>query len=144
MFTLNILFSALIALPLAEEDTIRTERLDEVVVFRSLTREDIQKVIDLELKSIRKRLAAKRHSLSFDDEALAFILDRAYSPEFGAREVRRVVMRYVEDALAEVLLAREDAEKPAAIFGHVASDNARLNFAITAAEAVSMTENPGG
>lgn len=119
-------------------------RLDELVVFRSLTREDIQKVIALELGNIRKRLAVKHHKLSFDDDALKFILDHAYNPDFGAREVRRVVMRYVEDALAENLLARDDAEKPAVIVGHVSPDNSRLNFEITSAEAVSMVENPVG
>ena len=115
-------------------------RLDDLVVFRSLTREDIRKVIALELDKIRKRLAAKHHELSFDEAAMEFILDRAYSPEFGAREVRRVVTRFVEDTLAEELLSRDDAETPARIVGHLAPDNSRLAFEITAIDAPSPEE----
>ena len=117
-------------------------RLDDVVVFRSLTREDIRQVVALEVEIIRKRLAAKHHEISFDDRAMDFILDRAYSPEFGAREVRRVVMRYVEDTLAEELLGREDAETPAKIVAHAAPDNSRLCFEITAiAEPAELAEH---
>ena len=107
-------------------------RLDDLVVFRSLTREDIRKVVALELDVIRKRLAAKHHELELDDGAQEFLLGRAYSPEFGAREVRRVVMRFVEDPLAEELLGREEVEAPAKIVGHVAPDSSRLCFEITA------------
>ncbi|MBP5301219.1 MAG: ATP-dependent Clp protease ATP-binding subunit, partial [Victivallales bacterium] len=103
-------------------------RLDDLVVFRQLTREDIQKVVDLELASIRKRLAAKHHTLEFDEAAKNFILDRAFSLEFGAREVRRVVMRYVEDTLAEELLARDCMEQPVAILGHLAPGGLSLTF----------------
>ena len=107
-------------------------RLDDLVVFRNLTREDIRQVVALELEVIRKRLAAKHHELCFDEGALNFVLDRAYNPEFGAREVRRVVMRQVEDVLAEELLSREDIETPARIVAHVAPDKERLAFEITA------------
>ncbi len=83
-------------------------RLDDIVVFRNLDRDDIAKVVQLKLETIRTRLAARQMSLELDAAATAFLLDKAYSPEFGAREVRRVVQQHVEDPMAEALLALPD------------------------------------
>ena len=83
-------------------------RLDELLVFRSLSRDDIGKIIQISLKGIRDRLAARGCRLELDEAALAFILDKAYSPMYGAREIRRVIEHYIDDPLADAIIRRND------------------------------------
>jgi len=90
-------------------------RVDEVVIFRRLTREDLVKIIDLEVAMVKERLSAKGLSLDFGDEVKNFLIDKGYQPEYGARPLRRAVERFIEDPLAEELLKgsfeRADAVK---------------------------------
>jgi ATP-dependent Clp protease ATP-binding subunit ClpC len=79
-------------------------RVDEVVVFRQLAREDLLKVVDLEVEKIRARLAEREIDLVVDDAASAFLVDVGYRPEYGARQLRRTVERYIEDPLSEQIL----------------------------------------
>jgi ATP-dependent Clp protease ATP-binding subunit ClpC len=80
-------------------------RVDDIVFFRPLTREDLKSIIDIELSHVRERIGAKGHTLSLTDTAKEFIIDQGYNPEFGARPLRRAVERLVEDPLSENLLA---------------------------------------
>ncbi|MCK6459952.1 MAG: ATP-dependent Clp protease ATP-binding subunit [Planctomycetes bacterium] len=80
-------------------------RVDDIVFFRPLTREDLKSIIDIELSHVRERIGAKGHKLALTDAAKEFIIDQGYNPEFGARPLRRAVERLVEDPLSENLLA---------------------------------------
>jgi ATP-dependent Clp protease ATP-binding subunit ClpC len=82
-------------------------RLDAVVIFRSLNKEDIQKIVSLELDKVSERL--KDHNLTLDAsiEALASIAEQGYDAEFGARPLRRVIQQKVEDPLSDKLLSGE-------------------------------------
>ncbi|SVE10823.1 uncharacterized protein METZ01_LOCUS463677, partial [marine metagenome] len=79
-------------------------RLDDVIVFRSLTREDLLEILDLELAKIVDRLKAKDIDLKPDDKAREFLVEKGYDPQYGARPMRRAVERYLEDPLAEEIL----------------------------------------
>jgi len=79
-------------------------RVDEVVVFRQLTREDLLRVVDLEVAKIQGRLADRQIELVLDDAAKAFLLDTGYRAEYGARQLRRAVERHLEDPLSEEIL----------------------------------------
>jgi len=79
-------------------------RLDDVIVFRSLTREDLLRILDLELAKIVDRLKAKNINLKLDGKAREFLVDKGYEPQYGARPMRRAVERYLEDPLAEEIL----------------------------------------
>ncbi|MDF3128656.1 ATP-dependent Clp protease ATP-binding subunit [Kiritimatiellaeota bacterium B1221] len=79
-------------------------RIDEMIVFRQLTREDVGKILDVELTKVRGRLASKRLTLRMSDEANDFLIDKGFDPEYGARPLRRSIERYLEDPLAEDLL----------------------------------------
>ncbi len=104
-------------------------RLDELVVFRGLQREDIRRVIDLEVGVISRRLAARGRKLTFTPQALEVLLERAYSTEFGAREVRRVVEQMVENPLADQILQQnEEKEESQGILVTVAPEGGRLDF----------------
>ncbi|NLF17418.1 MAG: ATP-dependent Clp protease ATP-binding subunit [Lentisphaerae bacterium] len=79
-------------------------RVDEVVVFRQLSREDLLHVVDLEVAKIQERLAARQIELVLDDSAKVFLLDSGFRPEYGARQLRRAVERHLEDPLSEEIL----------------------------------------
>jgi ATP-dependent Clp protease ATP-binding subunit ClpC len=79
-------------------------RLDDVIVFRSLTRQDLQTIVDIELKKVVKRLEEKGLSLVLTPEAREHLIDKGYSPEFGARPLRRAIEHLLEDPLSEDLL----------------------------------------
>ncbi|MCL6503016.1 MAG: ATP-dependent Clp protease ATP-binding subunit [Pirellulales bacterium] len=79
-------------------------RVDEVIVFRHLSLEDLKQVVDMELSKVRKRLAERNMSLVLTDEAKAFLVKKGSNLDFGARPLRRAIENYVEDPLSEELL----------------------------------------
>ncbi len=79
-------------------------RIDEVIVFHALAREHMRQIVDLMLERLQLQLDEKRITLSVSDDAKAFIIDKGYDPQFGARPLRRAIQRYVEDLLAEEML----------------------------------------
>jgi ATP-dependent Clp protease ATP-binding subunit ClpC len=79
-------------------------RVDDVIVFRRLEREDLKRIVNLEVDKVRERLSFKALELELDDKVLDFLIDRGYEPEYGARPLRRAIERYLEDPLAEDLL----------------------------------------
>jgi ATP-dependent Clp protease ATP-binding subunit ClpC len=81
-------------------------RFDEIVVFRSLGREDVVKILDLELAKVRGRVAERGINVELTDAATAFLVEKGFDPAFGARPLRRAVERYVEDPLADEVLQR--------------------------------------
>jgi ATP-dependent Clp protease ATP-binding subunit ClpC len=79
-------------------------RLDDIVVFRNLDRQDIGAIVDLEIDKLRKRLTARELTLVLTEASRNFLIEKGYKPEYGARQLRRAVERYLEDPLAEELL----------------------------------------
>ena len=96
---------------LAEFDrTFRPEfrnRIDAVMVFRALTREEIKQIVGLELKRVQQQLGEQEITLQATEPAREKLADKGYNPEFGARPLRRVIQAQVEDPLSEMLLAGE-------------------------------------
>ena len=82
-------------------------RVDGVVIFRSLNKEDIQQIVRLELDKVAERLKEHNLTLTATPEALALIADQGYDTEFGARPLRRVIQQRVEDPLSDRLLSGE-------------------------------------
>ena len=80
-------------------------RVDETIVFRSLTKQEINAIVDLELDKLRLRLNSRNLDLNISDPAKLFLSDKGYDPEYGARPLRRVIQRHVEDPLSDILLA---------------------------------------
>ena len=79
-------------------------RLDEVIVFHPLNREDIAQIVDLEIAAVAHRLWDKQVQMVLTPEAKEFLVEKGYSREFGARPMRRAVEHYIEDPLSEELL----------------------------------------
>ena len=79
-------------------------RLDEVIIFHQLSKDDLRKIVDLMLDRLQHQLSERKISLAVDQDAKDFLIDRGYDPTFGARPLRRAIQRYVEDPLAEEVL----------------------------------------
>jgi ATP-dependent Clp protease ATP-binding subunit ClpC len=79
-------------------------RIDGVVVFRQLSKEQIRNIVDLELNRIRTQLTEQQIKLELDDDTKDFLAAKGYDPAFGARPLRRVIQNMIEDPLAEGLL----------------------------------------
>jgi len=81
-------------------------RIDEIIVFNHLTRIDIWEICELQIKSVQKRLKEKGINLIVDLAVQAFLTDEGYDPIYGARPLRRAIMKYLEDTLAEQCLSK--------------------------------------
>jgi ATP-dependent Clp protease ATP-binding subunit ClpC len=82
-------------------------RLDAVIIFRSLNKEDIQKIVSLELDKVAERLKEHNLVLTATPVALAALADQGYDAEFGARPLKRVIQQKVEDPLSDRVLGGE-------------------------------------
>ncbi len=80
-------------------------RVDERVFFNALTKEDIEKIIDIELKDLRTRAEEAGYRLMVAPSAKRFIADAGFDPAFGARPLKRAVMKYVEDPVSEFIIS---------------------------------------
>jgi len=80
-------------------------RVDDVIVFRSLTKDDLYKIVDIEIKEVQDRLKDKNIKLDLSKEAKDFLIERGFDKTFGARPVKRTIQRFVEDPLAESIIS---------------------------------------
>ncbi|HUU31778.1 MAG TPA: ATP-dependent Clp protease ATP-binding subunit [Phycisphaerae bacterium] len=79
-------------------------RLDDTIIFRQLTREDLKQIVDIELAKVRDRLTSQGLELVLNDEAKELLINQGYNPDFGARPLRRAIENLIEDHLSEELL----------------------------------------
>jgi ATP-dependent Clp protease ATP-binding subunit ClpC len=105
-------------------------RIDQVVVFHSLTRTNLEAIVDLLLRDARTRLAAQGIALEVDEDVRAFLIDEGYNEEFGARPLRRAVQTHIDTPLADALLAGEIAS----------GQTARMHLMDGAVRAVAVEE----
>jgi ATP-dependent Clp protease ATP-binding subunit ClpC len=79
-------------------------RLDDVIVFRPLSRENIASIVEYEVEKLSKRLVTQGFAMTIDRAAKDYLIDKGYNPEFGARPLRRSIGQFIEDPLSEMLL----------------------------------------
>jgi ATP-dependent Clp protease ATP-binding subunit ClpB len=80
-------------------------RIDEIILFHRLKREQMGKIVDVQLGRLTKLLADRKITLDLDDTARAWLANRGYDPAYGARPLKRVIQKFVQDPLAEAILA---------------------------------------
>jgi len=80
-------------------------RVDEVIVFQPLTREHLQRIVELEMGHVKERLVEQGITIELDDSAKEFLIEKGFDPIYGARPLKRVIQRYIEDPLAQDLIA---------------------------------------
>jgi len=85
-------------------------RIDDIIVFNQLNTEDIHKIIRLQLKKLEHRINQMGYKLEVTDEAMDMLAEKGYDPAYGARPLRRVIQKYLEDSIAEEILKSEIQE----------------------------------
>ena len=80
-------------------------RIDDIIVFKSLTRKDLEKIVKIEIGHVVKRLKEQDISIELTKEAMGFLIEKGFDPVFGARPLKRTIQRYVEDPLAEEIIS---------------------------------------
>jgi ATP-dependent Clp protease ATP-binding subunit ClpC len=85
-------------------------RIDEVIVFHKLTRDEIKEIIDLMIGRVRAQVAEHELQLELDEQAKELLVDKGWDPAMGARPLRRAIQRYIEDPLADEVLRTGDIE----------------------------------
>tara|TARA_R110002073_G_scaffold118918_1_gene258349 strand:+ start:200690 stop:203239 length:2550 start_codon:yes stop_codon:yes gene_type:complete len=86
-------------------------RLDDVIVFKPLTKEDLVSIVEFEVKKVAERLTMQGFAFELDQSAKDFLIEKGYNPDYGARPLRRAIGTYIEDPLSELLLSGELHEK---------------------------------
>jgi len=81
-------------------------RLDDIIVFRPLVKEDLQKILDIEIGFVASRLKEQGISLEVAQDAKDFLIEKGFDPVFGARPLKRTIQRYLEDPLAAEIIAK--------------------------------------
>ncbi len=79
-------------------------RIDDVVLFNTLTRDDIHKIIDIELKGLYERVETLGFGIKLSEEAKDYVLDKGYDIQYGARPLKRAIQKYLEDPMAETII----------------------------------------
>ena len=107
-------------------------RIDEIIIFRPLSKEQIGDIVEIQLDQVNARLADRQIHLEVSPEARTWLADRGYDPAFGARPLKRVIQRDVLDPLARLVLGGELRDGDTAV---VDADGGQLRFSTTRAEA---------
>lgn len=97
-------------------------RIDDVIVFNALEKNDIHKIIHIEIDKLYKRVKDLGYELELTDEALDFIADKGFDKQYGARPLKRAIQKYVEDLLAEEIISGNIVENDKIILDRVSDD----------------------
>ncbi|MDY6106525.1 MAG: ATP-dependent Clp protease ATP-binding subunit [Candidatus Limisoma sp.] len=104
-------------------------RIDDIVMFNSLERDDIYKIIDIELEGFFRRASESGYAIEITDSAKAFLVERGYDAQYGARPLKRAIQEYIEDDLAELILANTITRGDTLRIDHIA-DEPRLKMSV--------------
>ncbi|MBI4313638.1 MAG: AAA family ATPase, partial [Candidatus Omnitrophica bacterium] len=85
-------------------------RIDDIIVFQPLTREDLFKIVDLEIAEVKQRLKERKAEIELTQEAKEFLIDKGFDPIYGARPLKRTIQRYLEDPLAQEIITGQMRE----------------------------------
>ncbi|MCF0174724.1 MAG: type VI secretion system ATPase TssH, partial [Bacteroidales bacterium] len=102
-------------------------RLDEIILFKPLTKDSIASIVDLILAGVNKRLADQELSITLSPEAKSFVIERGYDPIYGARPLKRYVQKHIETLAAKAILGGEIAGGDEI---HIALENGELKAEI--------------
>lgn len=114
-------------------------RVDDIVIFDSLKREHIHKIIDIELKSLFTRVRDLGYTLELTEKAKDFIVDKGWDEKFGARPLKRAIQKYVEDPLAEEIISARLKEGDIILLDY-SDGKTELDLSIKRADAKKTTE----
>jgi len=105
-------------------------RIDDVVVFNNLEKEDIDRIIDIELAKLLERISELGYTLNLSKKAKRFIADKGFDKQYGARPLKRAIQKYIEDALAEEII-KSNVHEGDTITLDVGKDDSKLDVKIS-------------
>jgi ATP-dependent Clp protease ATP-binding subunit ClpC len=114
-------------------------RLDEMITFNPLQKDDLYRIIDIEMKKVEDRLAEKKIAFALSDSARDFLINKGFHPEYGARPLRRAIERYIEDPMAEELL-RNNIKSGSFLEMDLDKEGEKLSFHAIPSEAADISE----
>ena len=103
-------------------------RINDIILFRMLSKDDMGKIVQLELNQLRKRLAEKGMSIDVDESAMNFLISKGWDEKYGARPLKRAIERELEDSLAEEILKGNICEGSGEIKITTSQDGKKLEF----------------
>ena len=112
-------------------------RIDEIVIFHTLTREHMKGIIEIQLRNLRRLMAERKITLELTDSAKERIIEEGYDPVYGARPLKRVIQRRVQDPLATKILMREVRDGDHVV---IDADGERLSFAVVVPDSAQASE----
>jgi ATP-dependent Clp protease ATP-binding subunit ClpC len=115
-------------------------RLDEMITFNPLQKDDLYRIIDIEMKKVEARLAEKKIAFALSDSARDFLINKGFHSEYGARPLRRAIERYIEDPMAEELL-RNNIKPGSFLEMDLDKEGEKLSFHAIPSEAAYIDEN---
>jgi ATP-dependent Clp protease ATP-binding subunit ClpC len=98
-------------------------RIDEVIVFHKLAKEEITVIVDLMLKRLREQMREHETAIELTDDAKELLVERGYDPAMGARPLRRAIQHYIEDPLADFVLGRSLTPGSTIVIGRKEGDD---------------------
>jgi ATP-dependent Clp protease ATP-binding subunit ClpC len=98
-------------------------RIDEVIVFHKLSKDEIKSIVDQLMKRLREQMKVHEVSIELTDSAKDMMVERGYDPTMGARPLRRAIQRFIEDPLADFVLARNLKPGSTVLVDHVEGDD---------------------
>ena len=108
-------------------------RIDDVVVFNTLEKEDIDKIIDIELAKLLERIAELGYHLKLSKKARSFIAEKGFDKQYGARPLKRAIQKYVEDAIAEEII-KSKIQEGDSITMDIGKNDSELKIKITSTQ----------
>ena len=109
-------------------------RLDEIITFDQLDNTEIRKIVDIELSRLFKRINDMGYAVEISDEAKTLLANKGYSPQYGARPLKRAIQTYIEDVLCELLLSDEKRPSKTIAIDVDGDDKLKVEFKESAAE----------
>ncbi|MGC8865304.1 MAG: ATP-dependent Clp protease ATP-binding subunit [Bacteroidales bacterium] len=115
-------------------------RIDDIIIFENLEREDIHKIIDIEMKHLYERVRTLKYEIMVTTSAKDFLVDKGWDPNFGARPLKRAIQKYIEDALAEEIIRSKLQPGDTIIIDF---DNDKQEIVIKTTSQATPQETPG-
>ena len=105
-------------------------RIDEIVVFNELDKNEIEKIVKIEIKKFINRLSEIEYRIQIDSKAISFLAKKGYNKEYGARPVKRAIQKFIEDEIAKMIVKNKIKKNDNIVISHK-KDNDKLDFSVS-------------
>ena len=105
-------------------------RIDEIVVFNELNKNEIEKIVKIEIKKFINRLSEIEYKIQIDSKAISFLAKKGYNKEYGARPVKRAIQKFIEDEIAKMIVKNKIKKNDNIVISHK-KDNDKLDFSVS-------------